>query len=260
MRNTRSLIFLTFILCVPLLAWAQHFAIVSDSHVGARDSVYSDTIKRIETEKIQTIFHAGDAINAAGNVRLWKKFLELTGSDKTLHLAPGNHDIDSAKSLHVYSRFFLEPYYSFSQKDTLFVILNTELPGEERRVAGTQLTWLIKELDKPYRYKFVFLHESLYPIVRLHGLDIDQEARDALHRLFVRKGVCLVVAGHDHSYHKSVRDGVVYVIAPRSRLVSGLFINDGEPGYMVANGNGKGYSFTVKDNQGGVLDTFSVKR
>lgn len=260
MRRATSSLCFALILCISLLAWAQHFAIVSDSHVGARDSDYGTTITRIEAEKIETIFHLGDAIERAGSVKQWKKFFELTGSDKTLHLVPGNHDIDSPKSVQVYLTFFPQLYYSFSEGDTLFVILNTELPGEERRVSGNQFAWLSEELDKPFKYKFIFLHEPLFPIVRLHGIDVHEEDRDRLHRLFVEKRASLVVAGHDHTYHRTAKEGVVYVIAPRSRLRSGLFINDGEPGYIVANRKKTGYSFTVKDNQGTIRDTFVIAR
>jgi 3',5'-cyclic AMP phosphodiesterase CpdA len=260
MRKPSIQILLFFILCLPLLTWAQHFAIVSDSHVGARDSNYTEIIKRIDDEKIETIFHTGDAINRPGDAKLWKRFLDLTGADKTLHLAPGNHDIDSTRSLKVFLQFFPDSYYSFSEGDTLFLILNTEFPGEDRRIAGDQLSWLTKELDKSFRYKFVFLHEPPFPLLRLHGLDVDEESRDKLHRLFVQKGVSLVVAGHDHSYYKTVKDGVVYVITPRSRLISGLFINDGKPGYITVHRKGKGYSFTVRDNSGGIQDSFSIKK
>lgn len=260
MRKIRFLILLVLILWIPLLSWAQQFAIVADSHVGARDSVYGDIIQRIEAEKITTIIHVGDAINSPGKVRQWKRFLELTGPGKTLHLAPGNNDIREAKSIEVYLKFFPKMYYSFSEGDTLFIILNTELPGEDHRIAGDQLAWFSRELEKSFRYKLVFLHQPLYPIVRLHALDLYEDQRDALHKLLARNKVSLVVAGHDHAYRRSVKDGVTYVIAPRSRLVSFLFFEDGQPGYIVGRRNGTGYSFTVKDNKGGIQDSFAINK
>ena len=46
------------------MARAQYpvFAIVSDSHVGAGNSVYPAFIRAIEEEKIEMIVHTGDAI------------------------------------------------------------------------------------------------------------------------------------------------------------------------------------------------------
>lgn len=127
-------------------------------------------------------------------------------------------------------------------------------------MTGDQLAWLGGELEKAFRYKFVFLHQPLYPIVRLHALDRHEDLRDTLHKLLVRSKVSLVVAGHDHAYRRIVKDGVTYVIAPRSRLTSYLFFEDGQPGYIVAKRKGKSYSFAVKDSQGRIQDTFLIRR
>jgi len=261
-RKTSSFLIVLALLLIPLRAWAQHapFAIVSDTHVGAGYSLYPAFIHRVEEEKIQLIIHTGDAIDTPGSLRQWGLFFEITGPGKRLHLAPGNHDIHGKGSLAVYLKFFSRPYYSFSDGDTLFMLLNTELPGEEGAVAGEQLAWLETELQRPFRYKFVFLHESLYPAVSLHGLDRHSEARDALHRLFVQKGVSLVVAGHDHVYDRTMRDGIVYVIVPATGGQRWLFSKNGDPGYILAIRNGAGFSFTVKDIQGNVREAFSVTR
>ncbi|HPC67290.1 MAG TPA: metallophosphoesterase, partial [Syntrophorhabdaceae bacterium] len=203
------------ILLLPFLAQAQisPFCIVSDTHVGAEDSVYGDFIKVVEEKNIKTIIHVGDAIHIPGSIKQWRKFLQITGSDKKLHLAPGNHDIKDKRSLEIFLRFFPDLYHSFSHEDTLFIILNTESPEEPGMIAGEQLQWLKNELERPFRYKFVFLHRPLFPIFSGRGLDRFKDARDELHRLFVKKGVSLVVSGHDHLYNRSLKDGIVYIIA-----------------------------------------------
>ena len=136
------------------------------------------------------IFHAGDAIhNPGAEPEQWKQFFEITGPDKTLYLAPGNHDIHGKHSLGVCTSSFSLNCTILFRRDTrghLFVILNTELPGEESRIAGEQFSWLSAELAKPFRYKFVFLHEPLYPLVGGHGLDRHKEERDRLHDLSCR--------------------------------------------------------------------------
>lgn len=261
-RKVCSFLIFVALLLIPLLAWAQQtpFVIISDTHVGARDSLYADFMHRIEEEKIQVVIHTGDAIETPGSLRQWARFFEITGSDKKLHLAPGNHDIYGKRSLAVYLRFFPKPYYSFSEGDTLYVLLNTELPGEEGMVAKEQLAWLQTELQRKFRYKFVFLHEPLYPAVPSHGLDRHEEARDALRRLFLQNSVSLVVSGHDHIYDRSMRDGIVYVIAPAVRGQRRFFTKNEDPGYILAIRNGNGFSFTLKDIQGNVRDVFSVAR
>ena len=261
MRPFRILLFAALGLFLAAAAWAEYprFAVVSDTHLGAPGSAYPAFIRAMEQEKISLIIHTGDAINNPGSTRQWKRFLEITGPGKTLHLAPGNHDIQGVDSLRVYLTFFSSPYHSFAEGDTLFILLNTELPGEEGMVTGAQLAWLKAELEKPFRYKFVFLHEPLFPVIVDHGLDRHKEARDALHRLFVQRGVKLVVAGHDHIYQRRLRQGITYVIAGAAGGLPEFLGKNGDSfRYMEAVRTDEGYSFTVKDMEGAIRDLFFV--
>lgn len=266
MKRAAPSFFLTFVLAIllPVVAGAQHptFAIVSDSHVGYPNSAYEDFMEAIDNENVKMIIHTGDAIDSPGNVGQWKRFLEITGPGKVLHLAPGNHDIQGEASLKVFLGFFPKPYYSFSEGDTLFVLLCTELPGEESSVAGGQFDWAAKELARPFSHKFVFLHEPLFPVVRGHGLDRHPEARDRLHKLFVKTRVSLVVAGHDHIYDRGTKDGILYVIAGRTGgwPFPEALSNGGSLCYAIATGAKDGYAFVVKDTDGEVKDTFFVGR
>jgi 3',5'-cyclic AMP phosphodiesterase CpdA len=251
------------IILLPLLALADltSFAIISDSHVGAEDSVYGTFIRMLEEQKIDVIIHTGDAIHKPGKSSQWKRFLELTGQGKTLYLAPGNHDIYGKASLATYLKFFGKPYYSFVDGDTLVLLLNTELPGEESRVTGEQFTWLANELKRPFRYKFVFLHEPLFPFWTGHGLDRHEAVRDRLHRLFVEQGVALVVSGHEHLYLRKEKEGITYVIAAASGGQPQFYRKDTDFfRYIVASRTKVGYSFVVRDLEGGAKDEFTITR
>jgi acid phosphatase type 7 len=248
---------------VPLVAFAQFppFAIVGDTHVGSAGSAYETFIAAIDQQKINVIIHLGDAIDRPGNASQWAEFERITGTGKTLYLIPGNHDVDSTRSLATYLSLFGRSYYSVPEGDTLLVMLNTEIPGEQSQITGEQFEWLDGELRKPFKYKFVFLHEPPFPVFPGHGLDKRRDARDRLHELFVRNGVSLVVSGHDHVYNKSLRDGIIYVIAsggggkfylPAS---SGAFLH-----YLMGTRTEKGYSFVVKDMEGEVRDRFVIGR
>jgi 3',5'-cyclic AMP phosphodiesterase CpdA len=259
-----------FIIClalilIPIYAVAQHqapFAIISDTHIRTgTNSVYSAFLQKMEKEKINHIIHVGDAIEAPGRTVQWKRFLELTGPDRTLHLAPGNHDIRGDKSLAVYLHFFQKPYCSFADGDTLFVFLNTELPGEEEKIAGKQFAWLKAEVEKPFKYKFVFLHEPLYPLIPRHGLDKYADARDSLHHLFVTKGVSLVVSGHDHIYSHATKDNILYVtVATLGGQIPPYMKRSEVFRYVTTTRNGEGYSFTVRDMEGNIKNRFIISR
>ena len=147
------------------------FGIIGDTHVGRVESVYTAFINRMEKEGIQTVVHVGDAINTPGNAEEWERLFKITGNKITLYMAPGNHDVNTRRSLAAYTKATgREPYYSVAQDDTLFLLLNTELPGQERRITGQQLSWLEKELARDFKYKFVFLHRPLFPTTARGGL------------------------------------------------------------------------------------------
>jgi len=261
--GSKRTIFLTALALffLPLFARAQHapFAIISDTHVGAHELVYAAFIRAMEEQKTRIIIHTGDAIDKPGDLRQWDKFWQITGPGKVVHLAPGNHDIDGKGSLTAFLTYFHSLYSSFPDGDTLFVLLNTELPGQRSRIVGEQLAWLEAELQRPFRYKFVFLHEPLFPAVYLHGLDRDKSARDRLHQLFVQTGVSVVIAGHDHLYERKVRDGITYVIAGGGGGKLAPFTNSGDfYHYIVVARRDDGFSFTVKDIKGRTRDQFSV--
>ncbi len=249
----------------PPAGLAEHlpFAIISDTHVGHKNSVYPALMRILDSHNIRVIIHAGDAIHDRGDHDQWSKFIDMTGTEKILHLAAGNHDVRGKDSFETYRRYFPSNYHSWTEGDTLFVLLNTEMPGEEFRVAGEQLEWLEDELKKPFRYKFVFLHKPLFPFLFRQGLDRHRASRNALHKLFVRRGVSLVVAGHDHVYRRMTKDGITYVVnGGAGGRIPPFYSKDGSSfSYIVTSKTfDDGYSFVVRDLRGKARDVFWVVR
>jgi 3',5'-cyclic AMP phosphodiesterase CpdA len=180
---------------------------------------------------------------------------------KTLFMVIGNHDVDNGNREDHYKEFFPKLYYSVAEEDSLFVFLDTEIPGQRSSVTGVQFEWLEKELQRPFRYKFIFLHRPLYPVVPGHGLDSNRAARDKLHELFVRNKVSVVFSGHDHVYNKTTRDGIIYVIA--SGGGGPLFFSPNSGGffhYIICERTENIYTFTVKDSKGEMKDHFIISK
>jgi acid phosphatase type 7 len=213
-RKIILFVFLSLLLplCVSSADYTK-FGIIGDTAIGVSESVYKQFIAAMEKEGIQIIFHTGDTINRPGNESEIKRFLELTGNN-TIHIAPGNHDINNFKSLKAYKTFMsMPPYYSFSFNDTLFIILCTDLPGETSKITGKQLDWLEEELQKSFVFKFVFLHKPLFPTFLGQGYCLDKyaEERDYLHEIFTENNVDLVVSGHEHLYNRIKKDDIAYI-------------------------------------------------
>jgi len=254
------------LLCVrPAGAGDGSFAIIGDTHIGQREAPYTAFVKQVEKRGIHTIIIVGDAIETPGKKDEWDRLFHLTGDKIALHVTPGNHDANSRRALAVYKEVFSrDAYYSFSQNDTLFVLLNTEITGQEGKITGQQFAWLDRELAKPFTHKFVFLHRPLFPTIFGMGYCLDRypQERDRLHQLFVKQGVAVVVSGHQHLYNRSEKDGVHYVISGGGggRLHGfsedeGAFLH-----YVLAKKSNGGYVFTAFDFKGIARDEFSVKR
>jgi hypothetical protein len=240
------------------------FAVIGDTRVGRTEATYTAFIKQMEKDGVLTVIHVGDAIDAPGNEEQWEKFLKITGNKVTLYMAPGNHDINSRRSLATYTKLFdKEPYYSVSRNDTLFILLNTELPGQESKITGKQFDWLEEELARDFKYKFVFLHRPVFPspVGTGYGLDRHQPDRNRLHQLLVKHGVGLVVAGHEHLYNRSEKDGIGYVITGGGGAPLHTVLEDygGFLHYIVAKKRKEGYFLSVVDFKGNTRDEFSVK-
>jgi 3',5'-cyclic AMP phosphodiesterase CpdA len=264
-------LFIVFTICVLLLPVSVFskefsiFAIIGDTKIGTTESVYKQFLDIINKKGIKTIFLVGDVIDRPGNEKEWNRFLELTANNYDFYIAPGNHDINSARSLKVYNNLIRKPvYYSLSAEDTNFIVLSTETPGEISRIAGKQLEWLKEELAKPSLYKIVFLHKPLFPTAFGKGYCLDRYAgdRDALHDLFVKNGVNVVFSGHEHLYSRIEKNGIIYVTTGGGG--SRLLTFDEEYGgffhYIIAKSENGGYIFTVYDMNEYPKDKFSIKK
>lgn len=162
------------------------FAVVGDTRIGRTASmpIYREILGQVAAAGVTTIVNVGDAIDSAGRRDQWELFLQTNGKDRTVYVAPGNHDVDSRKSLQTFQQVLgSPPYYSIHYGGALFVFLNSELPGETGKITGDQLAWLANELKKDFRYKFVFLHKPVFPSVHgtNRGLDRYREERERYH-------------------------------------------------------------------------------
>lgn len=256
---------LSLLVFIPSFLWSadySRFGIIGDTKIGVTETVYGHFLKALENDGIDVIFITGDVIDKPGAEDEWRCFLKLT-EEFTFHIAPGNHDINSPKSLKVYEEVIGKPpYYSFTEDDTLFVMLCTDLPGEITKITGRQLEWLRTELKRPFPIKIVFLHKPLFPFFG-DGYDLDKyrEDRDTLHDVFVENKVSAVFSGHEHLYHRREKDGITYVITGGggSYLLTHREDFGGYFHYIIAKKDNGGYLFKVFDIKGSIRDQFLIK-
>jgi len=248
------------------------FAVIGDNRAGdpACDVVYQKVIAAALERKPDLIVNTGDQIDKPGNIEHWNRFWELSKNvTMPYFFTVGNHDahVEVAGSEEIYKAQVELPgnelYYSFTAGDALFVVLDSYLKGEDKRIAGEQFKWLEGALSgAKQRLKFVFVHHPLYPEAgkgKHHGNSLDRykDERDRLQALFVKNKVTMVFLGHEHLYLRKTVDGIRHVIAGGGGAP--LYAKDEDGGfhhYVLVTVDGDKVSGEVVDINGKIRDTF----
>ena len=117
--------------------------------------------------------------------------------------ALGNHDSPNQR---LYTRFNMDGqrYYSFSRGPVEFFVMDSTYMDR------AQLAWLERELDgSRARWKIAYGHHPLYSSGARHGSELDLRA--LVEPLFVKFGVDVVLAGHEHFYERiNPQQGIYY--------------------------------------------------
>ncbi len=171
------------------------------------------------------IINTGDMVATPGDQQEWKKFWEMSKPITVPYfLTVGNHDAHPKVpySERMYKQEVDLPgnelYYSFTAGNALFIVLDSFIDDQEKRIIGEQYKWLEDVLAKSdKKHKFVFLHHPLYIEAgkgRHSGDSLDRypKERDRLEALFAKSKVDAVFCGHEHFYQRKTVDGVTHII------------------------------------------------
>jgi predicted phosphodiesterase len=115
----------------------------------------------------------------------------------------GNHDISNER---FYKLFNMngQQYYTYKKSNVRFFALDSNY------MTPQQLSWLEKELQNSGSdWKICYFHHPLYSSGATHGSST--ELRLLLEPLFIKYGVQVVFAGHDHVYERvKPQKGIYY--------------------------------------------------
>ena len=98
-------------------------------------------------------------------------------------------------------------YFSFTRHHVRFFALDTNLLDQK------QLQWLDETLRTSQEpWKVAYFHHPIYSNGKRHGSNVELRVR--LEPIFVRHGVQVVFAGHDHAYERlKPQKGITYFVA-----------------------------------------------
>ncbi len=200
------------------------FIVLGDNRSG--DDTYRKIVTMIVERKPDFVVNTGDMIAKPGDRDQWATFWEMSKPVTVPYfLSVGNHDVHAnvPRSEKTYRDEVDLPgnklYYSFTAGNSLFIVLDSCLEGQEKKITGEQLAWLEGVLaSSRQKHKFVFLHHPLYTDLgkghHAHdSLDKYPDRRDAVETLFVKYRVDAVFAGHEHYYQRRTVDGILHIIA-----------------------------------------------
>lgn len=198
------------------------FVVFSDLQQGyGIYNMLASNIGKIEPAPVAA-FCLGDIMLRPGNELEWLNFWhysEPITEKMPVYIARGNHEGNEASdeyALRNYGRISTNKfYYSIQYEDLLFLILDTEIRGEDGSIRGDQLAWMQKQLDSAagapgIENIFIFLHRPLYPQGFHRGSNLLNA--DTLHEIFLLNNkVSIVFAGHDHLFNCYRKDGMHYI-------------------------------------------------
>lgn len=242
------------------------FAVIGDTRSGS--DAYRKLLRLAMEYKPAFLVNTGDMVPAPGQKRWWDLFREDSKAVTVPYfLTVGNHDVNDEESEELYRTEVDLPgnelYYSFTAGDSLFIVLDSNIPGQEKRITGSQYRWLDQLLSASHRiHTFVFVHHPLYPpegAGHHYGASLDKypEERDRLVRLFSRHRVTIVFTGHEHLYfRKTVKDVMEVVTGGGGAPLYGGEKQGGFHHFILITVDGNGVKGRVIDIGGEVRDIF----
>ena len=188
------------------------FVVYGDNRDSAEK--FTHLIQNVNGKDILFSIDDGD-LTSSGTSRQFGYFLlQIKNLKSPVLTSIGNHDLSGGNNEFNYINVFGNPYYSFSEKKSYFIVLD----DASSNIDDTQMEWLKNELKKSqsYKYRFVFMHIPLYDprngtTGEGHNLN-NLTAAKTLNDLFDQYNVTMVFTSHIHGYFKGVWGKTPFII------------------------------------------------
>lgn len=197
------------------------FAIVSDNNGGSRKGVFEDAVKKLNLMQPEFVLSVGDLIagyttDTASISRQWAEINHtISGLKMPYFYLPGNHDITNKVMEKEWEKRYGKRYYSFTYKNTLFLILDSN-DDDDYNLTRAQTDFALEVLKKNsgVKWTFVLMHHPIW------NYDTNGRFQEIEKALSGRKNT--VIAGHEHHYHQAERNGTNYYILSTTGAGSAL--------------------------------------
>ena len=259
-------------LTLPNQEGALKFGVMGDFGTGSREQYQlADQMARVRDQHpFEMMITVGDNLYGGSKPNDFLKKFEtpykaLLNAGVKFYASLGNHD-SRQQSAYAFFNMDGRTYYTFKapKQDVRFFAL------ESSYLDPAQLQWLERELQSSGEdWKIPYFHHPLYSSGDRHGSDLPK--RKVLEPLFVKHGVSVVFAGHDHVYERvSPQQGIThFVVGSSGKLRKGNLdkrtgftaaSNATEQAFLVAEISGDELHFNAVSRSGKVIDSGTIVR
>jgi len=221
------------------------FAVIGDTGTGTSSQyeIGAQLTQARQTFPFEFVIMLGDNIYGSERPqdfvnKFEKPYESLLGAKVPFYAALGNHDDPMQR---YYKPFNMngERYYTFSKGNARFFVLDSNYMDQ------TQLKWLEEQLSRSNdHWKIAYFHHPLYSSGEKHGSEVD--LRTQVEPLFMKYGVDVVFAGHEHFYERiKPQNGIYYFIEGGSAKLRKGDIRKGGP--LTANGFDTDFTFMLAE-------------
>ncbi|HEX8723630.1 MAG TPA: metallophosphoesterase [Pyrinomonadaceae bacterium] len=216
-------------LTLPLKEGSTRFMVVGDTGTGGKGQheLAGVMLRYWQAFPFEFALMMGDNLYNGESARDYKTKFEdvyrpLLDNKVKFYATLGNHDEANQR---FYEHFNMggEEYYNFKKGPVSFYSLNSNYMDKK------QLTWLEEKLKADAsEWKVAFFHHPPYSSGGKHGSS--SSLREVVEPLFLKYGVNVVLAGHEHFYERvKPQKGVYYFISGAGGKLRSGDVRDNSP-------------------------------
>ncbi len=216
-------------LTLPLKEGSTRFMVVGDTGTGGKEQYELAAVmaRYWQAFPFEFALMMGDNLYKGESAADYKQKFEnayrpLLDNKVKFYATLGNHD-ESNQRFYEYFNMNGEEYYNFKKGPISFYSLNSNYMDKK------QLAWFEEKLKADTsEWKVAFFHHPPYSSGGKHGSSTG--LREVVEPLFLKYGVNLVLAGHEHFYeHVKPQKGVYYFISGAGGKLRDGDVKDSSP-------------------------------
>ena len=254
-----------FSLTLPNKEGAVRFLVIGDTGTGTdkQNELAKVMLRYRQTFPFEFVLMLGDNMYGSEKAVDYKQKFEnvyrpLLDQKVKFYAALGNHD-DSNQRFYEFVNMDGQEYYRFKKGNVSFYSLNSNYMDKK------QVEWFNDQLAKDTSsWKIAYFHHPPYSSGGAHGSDT--KLRQIVEPIFLKHGVNVVFAGHEHFYERiKPQNGIYYFISGSGGKLRKGDVTKGSPltakaydddmSFMLIEVDDKEMHFQVVSRTGATVDS-----